>query len=695
MKKITRENYNLIYKIIAFIIIILIGLFSNAYVFAAETTTKKITVTKNWINDDESVRPTDIIINLKKSTSTLKIGIDVRTILINVAGGSSNITGILKADKSLYELAGSPTLNNISDSGEPVYVWYDSGIVYYYSKADNIYMNANSSEIFRELPNLTDITGLSGFNTTYVTNMFKLFYQSYSLIDLSPIANWDTGNVTTMRCAFGAGYTGPSGTVSPMSINSVSALTNWNTQKVTDMGLMFKGCLQLTDIDPISKWNVSNVANMNQMFMRCGISDATCIKDWDVVRVGGNYINASNGASTVGNFTQMFTHQEDIQNQQPRIVPFTNRDGTWNNGTYTASTEPLNDSAQTTTKLNDVDHYTNSDSNCTVTKNGNTWTYEFEVSNDESVWYVWEDTNNGKIDDKNGITDAYQESSNGINGLGGSEENAIRGIGVDSNNTATITNTNVMRKEITVTKLWANDSITLRPSNISDVNLHLKNGNTDIAKSNDDTTKWTLNNNVNEWIYTFIVYDDGNIADYTVVEDEIAHYNNSGIVGVIPDSTNPYKGTATITNTLRTYNIILNNKVTGNMADREKIFNFEINVYDWDGNLSPDSSTTVSLAHGQEFSISNIPEGYTYTITETDTDYTESYKIIKTDDNTVVIPETEGQTANGTLNENQTVIFINDMEESAPTGLFINNSSYVILGLIGFLGILLINKKKK
>ena len=45
-------------------------------------------------------------------------------------------------------------------------------------------------------------------------------------------------------------------------------VTNFNTDKVTNMFFMFKGCSSLKELN-ISNFNIDNVTNMYYMFSRC------------------------------------------------------------------------------------------------------------------------------------------------------------------------------------------------------------------------------------------------------------------------------------------------------------------------------------------------------------------------------------------------------------------------------------------
>ena len=56
------------------------------------------------------------------------------------------------------------TGNTVSTSGSsnPIYIWWDSSTstIYYYSAANTIYLNDDSSYMFYRMSNLADISGL-------------------------------------------------------------------------------------------------------------------------------------------------------------------------------------------------------------------------------------------------------------------------------------------------------------------------------------------------------------------------------------------------------------------------------------------------------------------------------------------------------------------------------------------------------
>ncbi len=109
---------------------------------------------------------------------------------------------------------------------------------------------------FREMSNLTTITGIENLNTSDVTRMNHLFYYCSGLTSVD-LSHFNTSNVTNMNQMFN-GCTGLT------SLN----LSSFNTSNVIDMSRMFYGCTGLTSLD-LSSFNTSNVTNMNYMFYNC------------------------------------------------------------------------------------------------------------------------------------------------------------------------------------------------------------------------------------------------------------------------------------------------------------------------------------------------------------------------------------------------------------------------------------------
>ena len=131
--------------------------------------------------------------------------------------------------------------------------WFDSAseTFYYYSLADKVELNSNSSNMFLDLVNLADID-LSGFNTRGVASMQSMF-RNIAVTNLD-FSGFDTENVTDMSGMF----------YDAKNLTNLD-LTPLNTSKVTDMHYMFTNMSSLTSLN-LSRINTSQVTNMDGMF---------------------------------------------------------------------------------------------------------------------------------------------------------------------------------------------------------------------------------------------------------------------------------------------------------------------------------------------------------------------------------------------------------------------------------------------
>ena len=148
------------------------------------------------------------------------------------------------------------------ESDYEIKLWYNSpdNTAYYFSEAETIYLNKDSSYMFftrsddTTIKNIQDID-VSNFNTSMVTDMSGLFMNKPNLTSLN-LSNFDTSNVTNMRTMF-------SGLSSITSLN----LSNFDTSKVEYMNSMFEGMTNLASLN-ISNFDTSKVKSMHEMFYK-------------------------------------------------------------------------------------------------------------------------------------------------------------------------------------------------------------------------------------------------------------------------------------------------------------------------------------------------------------------------------------------------------------------------------------------
>ncbi len=286
--------------------------------------------------------------------ATFKTGWEVSTLMNNLAdriddqlyhvGYSNNIKHFKRSDT----LDDDSNIISTEDSDKPIYIWYEEsdenyptefyddngepyfvpyGIIYWYSDADVVYLNEDSSFFFNHdnyshdyyleenneyteeeqlkilvFGNLSDISGITQINTSSVTNMAYMFDRCCQMSDYSLLKTWDVSYVTEMEAMFSFNTSVSSldylsnwdvSNVTDMNqmfyymtnVNDISSLENWNTHSVTDMSQMFSYD-KMVDLNGIANWNVSSVENMSGMFERCSsLTDATAIENWDVSSV--------------------------------------------------------------------------------------------------------------------------------------------------------------------------------------------------------------------------------------------------------------------------------------------------------------------------------------------------------------------------------------------------------------------------
>lgn len=234
--------------------------------------------------------------------------LDVNTGFASWDSSVAMMTNIRYVKKSTIRPSVSQAIINIedSDSDYEILAWFDaaSGTVYYYTDAEKIELNKNSSylfhnfsglqemdmqnfdgknvenlrDLFSECWNLTSIN-FTGFNTSKVANMTAMFYRNQALKNLD-LSSFNTSNVIYMNDMFAemSGLTKlnlssfNTGKVEIMvnmfhnvkRIKSLNVL-NFDTRNVIKMRHMFSNMLELESLD-ISNFDTSKVEDMAYMF---------------------------------------------------------------------------------------------------------------------------------------------------------------------------------------------------------------------------------------------------------------------------------------------------------------------------------------------------------------------------------------------------------------------------------------------
>lgn len=205
----------------------------------------------------------------------------------------------------------------------------------------------------------------------------------------------------------------------------------------------------------------------------------------------------------------------------------------------------------------------------------------------------------------------------------------------------------------------------------------------------------------------------------------VAYQDNSGtnqleVKGyVLQDGVvaNPTTKSTGFTNTYATNNLTLEKQVTGNQGDRDKYFEFTVNITDavagtvysvdltdatWNSTSSPNPteltvgesgavSGTFYLKDDESIVIQGLTANTKYTITEDDYS-TDGYTT--TNDVNAADGTTTGEKTMGA--NNQKVTFTNDKSGTVPTGILLETAPYVVLMLVVVAGgVALLAAKRK
>lgn len=180
---------------------------------------------------------------------------------------------------------------NIADTNDIVGYRCENKVVIV---GDRIYANDRCSHMFSgknsygdELwSNLSEIRGLEVVDTSYVTNMNRMFADLDTCVEINGISKWNVSSVKNMSMMF-------SGCTNLVSLD----IGDWDVGKVTNFSAMFQGHDHMGDMKLehlyLKHWNTSSAKTFSHMFYGCGVLKELDIGDWDV--------------SKVTNFSHMFT----------------------------------------------------------------------------------------------------------------------------------------------------------------------------------------------------------------------------------------------------------------------------------------------------------------------------------------------------------------------------------------------------
>ena len=206
-----------------------------------------------------------------------------------------------------------------SDSTFPIYAWKQGVAIYWYSEADEVYLNPDSSNMFKNMKVLGDIgyfedwvnlidrsqiealrqqvaTGTIGADeinsmTKYVTNMESMFEGcSTFIVNFSgdTFYAWDVHNVINMKLMFND-FGKNAGIPYTISDLTLDGLKHWNVSRVQNFHGMFAGATVI-DTSFVQNWNMSSALDIGSMFRYTNSTNTRSFslapfENWDVSKV--------------------------------------------------------------------------------------------------------------------------------------------------------------------------------------------------------------------------------------------------------------------------------------------------------------------------------------------------------------------------------------------------------------------------
>ena len=227
-------------------------------------------------NNKKNIKPRSNTENssvIETTWCTVPITINTDTGVLTIKGGTTAFTylpGLIDADDGIAAvLEGAATINHS----------FDADIVNKITKiniVDTVIINGEGRYMFRNLPNLTEITGLENLDTiTFqrVTSLKDLFENDKNLVTIKGLEK--------------------------------NTNTKFDTSKLNDLTEMFKGCSSLSTLD-LSGIDMSKVNNWTNMFADCSnlttltLGDKSKFDKTAGLTVPGTWINIESGQNNTG-----------------------------------------------------------------------------------------------------------------------------------------------------------------------------------------------------------------------------------------------------------------------------------------------------------------------------------------------------------------------------------------------------------
>ena len=552
---------------------------------------------------------------------------------------SSFNTSKVSSMRSMFRLCSSLTSLNVSS--------FNTSQVY------------NMEYMFAYCKNLTSLN-LSSFNTSRVIDMRYMFDNCQKLESLD-LSNFDTSRCEYMVRMFECCY----------ALTSLD-VSSFDTSRVATMEYMFYDCEKLTSLD-LSNWNTSQVINMGFIFCSCNSLKTIYASElWDMTKLtsyssdnmmfyGCYVLVGGNGTTYDGNYTRGTYARIDKPGEPgyftEKPAPSTPTPASHSAPTFStptpAKTAGENVAINQTSESKMYEGDKPEEAYNQWVKNGDgTWTYRFNVYDGDATYYIWEEALPGYTSDtdaKNPVEVTYTEGGTLTSGDPRLVDKVVTGGDTEYHNySVKITNTKddgttaALTVKKTVTGGTAADreklftfTVTLSDKSVTGyygdmpfvkgvATVQLKHGQSATATGLPAGVTYTVAEaEANQDGFT--TTGTGETGTLVAGQTATAAFTNSKPDE--PPPPEPETGGLQVTKTVERAD---GKELTE--AEQEKKFTFTIELDNDEINglygdlIFKDGVATAYLAHGETVTVSGLPVGVKYTVTEkTYAGYTTTY----------------------------------------------------------------------
>ena len=221
---------------------------------------------------------------------TLKTGREINESVKKLVNPSSTyssddttVAAFLKSDTPPASSVNTALLST-DDSDVPVIAWYEANSknVYWYCNV-GVKTQSDLSELFYKFKNITDISGVSDWDTSSMQNASSMFYACYVLENVDALSNWNTSNLIRASNMF----------TYCKKLTNLDGLSKWDTSNLANINSMFNACSALTECRSLKNWDTSQLADMMNAFNSCYNLTLLDLSNWNLSKVSNMYVGAS------------------------------------------------------------------------------------------------------------------------------------------------------------------------------------------------------------------------------------------------------------------------------------------------------------------------------------------------------------------------------------------------------------------